>query len=456
MATAPPRESRAEGRLPPHDLDAEQSVLGAILQESDAITRVLDFLYPEDFYRENHAQVYRACQRLFQDGEPIDNVTVTDALEKMGVLERVGGRAGLLLLQEAVPTAANIEYYGRIVKERSYKRSLIKAGGTVAQLGYDPSVEAEDAISQAQSAIYGIAEDRIKQDFQRLYDLLRPAMDRIDAQMASGKGVVGIPTGFTDLDRLTSGFKSGELVIIAGRPGIGKTSFVLNVALQVATELKVPIAMFSLEMSKDQLVERLLCEHARIDAQRMHRGQLSDAEYDRLAQSLGPLSEAPIFIDDAPTLDELTVLLKSRQIHLREKVGMILIDYLQLMQGRSRGDEANRVQEVSAISRALKMVARELGVPVIAISQLSRAVEQRQDKRPMLSDLRESGSIEQDSDQVIFLYRDDYYKDDVRPGIAEVILAKNRNGPTGKAELKFVKEQTRFYNLEARRPEPVQ
>jgi replicative DNA helicase len=628
MATAVPRDTRAEGRVPPHDLDAEQSVLGAILQESEAITRVLDFLNPEDFYRENHAQIYRACIRLFQDGEPIDNVTVTDALDKQGVLERVGGRAGLLLLQETVPTSANVEYYGRIVKEHSYKRRLIQAGGKVAQLGYDPGVEAEDALSQAQAEVYGIAEDRIKQDFERLYDLLRPAMDRIDAQMASGKGVVGIPSGFTDLDRLTSGFKPGELVIVAGRPGIGKTSWCLNVILEIATQFKVPVAMFSLEMSKDQLVERLLCEHARIDAQRMHRGQLSDAEYDRLAQSLGPLSEAPIFIDDAPTLDELTVLLKSRQIHLREKVGMIIIDYLQLMHGRSRGDDANRVQEVSAISRALKMVARELGVPVVAISQLSRAVEQRTDKRPMLSDLRESGclaadtpvylpatggycpikdlvgrgpfevmalnshtwrlesatvsnafstgvkpvfrlktrlgrvvratanhrfltlpgwrrldqlaigdrvalprvlpsldrrtrtdaelalraarvaavlespsltalatsdvywdavvsiepdgveevfdltvdslhnfvagdvivhnSIEQDSDQVIFLYRDDYYKDDVRPGIAEVILAKNRNGPTGKAELRFVKEQTRFYNLEARRPEPAQ
>lgn len=795
MATAVPRDARTEGRVPPHDLDAEQSVLGAILQDPEAITRVLDFLNPEDFYRENHAQIFRACTRLFQDGEPIDNVTVTDALDKQGVLERVGGRAGLLRLQETVPTAANIHYYAQIVKERAYKRRLIHAGGTVAQLGYDPAVEAEDALSQAQAAVYSIAEDRIKQDFERLYDLLRPAMDRIDAQMASGKGVVGIPSGFTDLDRLTSGFKPGELVIVAGRPGIGKalaldtpipspngwttmgalrvgdqvfdeqgnpctvtratevmhgrrcyevvfsdgevivadaehlwatadragrkagdrslavhtteeiretlatadgranhavpaagslkyaekvltvdpyvlgawlgdghpvsstitvsaaaeagatqrslagldevapatvclavpgttraaeptasmqaelrrldlldnkhiprvylessraqrlallqglmdtvghvdnlgyaefrttnknlaggvrelvtglgivafqredrarllgadmgpryrigfktdqpvfrlarkaarlphvganrpsetrrivdvvptasvpvrciqvdspnhlylagracipthnTSWCLNVVLEIATQFKVPVAMFSLEMSKDQLVERLLCEHARIDAQRMHRGQLSDAEYDRLAQSLGPLSEAPIFIDDAPTLDELTVLLKSRQIHLREKVGMIIIDYLQLMHGRSRGDDANRVQEVSAISRALKMVARELGIPVIAISQLSRAVEQRTDKRPMLSDLRESGSIEQDSDQVIFLYRDDYYKDDVRPGIAEVILAKNRNGPTGKAELRFVKEQTRFYNLEARRPEPAQ
>lgn len=455
MATAPPRETRTEGRVPPHDLDAEQSVLGSILQDPEAIARVLDLLRAEDFYRENHGQIYTACERLFQEGEPIDNVTVTDQLDKMGVLERVGGRAGLLLLQESVPTAANIEYYARIVRARSDKRKLIRAGGNIAGLGYDPAVEAEDALSAAQSEVYKIAGDRLRADFERLYDLLRPAMDKIDAQMASGKGVVGIPSGFHDLDRLTSGFKPGELVIVAGRPGIGKTSFALNIALQVATELKVPTAMFSLEMSKEQLVERLLCEHARIDAQRMHRGQLSETEYDRLAQSLGPLSEAPIFIDDAPMLDELMVVMKSRQIQLREKIGLILIDYLQLMHGRSRGDDANRVQEVSAISRALKMVARELGVPVLAISQLSRAVEQRQDKRPLLSDLRESGSIEQDSDMVMFLYRGDYYKEDDRPGIAEVILAKNRNGPTGKVELKFVKDQTRFYNLEARRPEPV-
>ena len=429
-------------------------MLGSLLQDPDAIARVLDILRPEDFYRENHAQIYRACERLFQEGEPIDNVTVTNQLDQMGVLERVGGRTGLLLLQETVPTAANIDYYARIVKQKSDKRRLIRAGGTIAGLGYDPAIEAEDALSSAQSEIYQIAGDRIKQDFERLYDLLRPAMDKIDAQMASGKGLVGIPSGFHDLDRMTSGFKPGELVIVAGRPGIGKTSFALNIALQVATELKVPTAMFSLEMSKEQLVERLLCEHARIDAQRMHRGQLSEAEYDRLAQAIGPLSEAPIFIDDAPTLDELMVVMKSRQIQLREKIGMILIDYLQLMHGRTRSDDANRVQEVSAISRALKMVARELRVPVLAISQLSRAVEQRQDKRPMLSDLRESGSIEQDSDMVMFLYRADYYKEEDRPGIAEVILAKNRNGPTGKIELRFVKDQTRFYNLEARRPEP--
>ena len=429
-------------------------MLGSLLQDPDAIARVLDILRPEDFYRENHAQIYRACERLFQEGEPIDNVTVTNQLDQMGVLERVGGRTGLLLLQETVPTAANIDYYARIVKQKSDKRRLIRAGGTIAGLGYDPAIEAEDALSSAQSEIYQIAGDRIKQDFERLYDLLRPAMDKIDAQMASGKGLVGIPSGFHDLDRMTSGFKPGELVIVAGRPGIGKTSFALNIALQVATELKVPTAMFSLEMSKEQLVERLLCEHARIDAQRMHRGQLSEAEYDRLAKAIGPLSEAPIFIDDAPTLDELMVVMKSRQIQLREKIGMILIDYLQLMHGRTRSDDANRVQEVSAISRALKMVARELRVPVLAISQLSRAVEQRQDKRPMLSDLRESGSIEQDSDMVMFLYRADYYKEEDRPGIAEVILAKNRNGPTGKIELRFVKDQTRFYNLEARRPEP--
>lgn len=455
MATAPPRETRAEGRVPPHDLDAEQSVLGSILLEADAIAKVADFLRAEDFYRENHAQIYRAYERLLQAGEPIDAMTVADALTKMGVLERVGGRSGLLLLQESVPTAANIQHYARIVKEHSYKRQLIQAGGRTAQLGYDPAMAADDALSEAQSVIYKIAEDRIKRDFEHVYPLLRQAMERVDSAMKDGKGIVGISSGFHDLDNLTSGFKPGELVVIAGRPGMGKTSFVTNLALHIALSHTVPIAIFSLEMSKEQLVERLISEHARIDAQRMRRGLLSDAEYERLALAMGPLGDAPIFIDDSPTLDELTVVLKSRQVQLREKVGMIMVDYLQLMQGRARGDD-NRVQEVSAISRALKAVARELNVPVVAISQLSRAVEQRQDKRPMLSDLRESGAIEQDSDMVIFLYRDDYYKAEDRPGIAEVILAKNRNGPTGKVELRFKKEETRFYNLEARRPEPDQ
>jgi replicative DNA helicase len=278
-------------------------------------------------------------------------------------------------------------------------------------------------------------------------------MERISLQMESGQGVIGVPSGFHDLDRMTGGFKDSDLIIVAGRPSMGKTSLALNIALHAALESKKAIAIFSLEMSKEQLTERLLTEQAQIDAQRLHRGQLSEAEYDRVSNALGPLGEAAIFIDDTPAMDELTLQLKARQAKMRHNIDLIVVDYLQLMHGRSRGDD-NRVQEVSSISRALKGLARELRIPVIAISQLSRAPEQRPDKRPILSDLRESGAIEQDSDVVMFLYRPEYYKSEERPGIAEVIIAKHRNGPTGTIELKFRRDHTRFYNLETRRPEP--
>ena len=441
------------GRVPPNDLDAEVSVLGSILVDPLSIAKVLQFLHPEDFYRENNGQVYRAALDLFAAGEPIDNVTLAAQLQTLGVLERIGGRAQLASMQGLVPTAANIEYYGRIVKEKAYKRRLISAGGNIAGYGYDDSIEAEQAINQAQSLVFGVADDRDQRELARLYDLLGPAMERISLQMESGQGVIGIPSGFHDLDRMTGGFKDSDLIIVAGRPAMGKTSLALNIGLHAALEAKKSIAIFSLEMSKEQLTERLLTEQAQIDAQRLHRGLLSEAEFDRVSNALGPLGEAQIYIDDTPVMDELTLQLKARQAKMRHSVDMILVDYLQLMHGRARGDD-NRVQEVSAISRALKGLARELRIPVIAISQLSRAPEQRPDKRPILSDLRESGSIEQDSDVVMFLYRPEYYKSDERPGIAEVIIAKHRNGPTGMIELKFRRDHTRFYNLETRRPEP--
>jgi len=576
----------AAGRVPPHDLDAELSILGSILLDPLSVAKVLQFLHPEDFYRENNGQIYRAALDLFAAGEPIDNVTLASQLQSMGLLERVGGRAQLASMQSAVPTAANIEYYGRIVKEKAYKRRLISAGGNIAGYGYDDSIEAEDAINQAQSLVFGVADDRDQRDLAKLYDLLGPAMERISLQMESGQGIVGVPSGFHDLDRMTGGFKDSDLIIIAGRPSMGKTAIVLNVALHAAVDVKKSIAIFSLEMSKEQLTERLLTEQAQIDAQRMHRGLLTEAEFDRVSNALGPLGEASIYIDDTPVMDELTLMLKARQAKMRHNIDMVVIDYLQLMHGRSRGDD-NRVQEVSSISRAMKGLARELRVPVIAISQLSRAPEQRPDKRPILSDLRESGclasdtaiylpderrhvpiarlvehedfrvhawsernaalesarvtnsfstgtkpvfklstqdhgsiratanhrfltrsgwqrldqlapgdevsrstfwdriisirpdgvdevfdltvdglhnflandlivhnSIEQDADVVMFLYRPEYYKSDDKPGIAEVHVAKHRNGPTGTIELKFRRDHTRFYNLETRRPEP--
>jgi len=850
------------GRVPPHDQDAELSVLGSILLDPLSVAKVLQFLHPEDFYRENNGQIYRAALDLFAAGEPIDNVTLAAQLQTMGMLDRIGGRTQLASMQSAVPTAANIEYYGRIVKEKAYKRRLISAGSNIAGFGYDDAVEAEEAINQAQSLVFGVADDRDQRELARLYDLLGPAMERISLQMESGQGVIGVPSGFHDLDRMTGGFKDSDLIIVAGRPSMGKcarantliddpatgerltieeavkrrmptvfgfawdgsvepsevhdwvdsgikpcfrvttrtgravevtghhpfltvkgwqplhdikvgariavprvlrcfgsdasmpmgkvrmlayfiaegsltgttpgftntdreiladfheqvaeffptlkvrrhdityypsgrrgepsnpltawlrelglmgklsaakrfpdcvwrwdrdhlrefvrvlmscdgtvysmsgypriefavaseglaqdmhhalvrfgivaklwkkkdrcwrveitepksvaryqsaigwigeksgrftaevgarrsnvghlpkeiwpyvrlsadqrglslmdvarqadephayergfnphtsrglpqarlaayaavlediglrqlasddiywdeivsiegtgehqvydltvpdtnnfiaqdilvhnTSLALNIALHAALESKKAIAIFSLEMSKEQLTERLLTEQAQIDAQRLHRGQLSEAEYDRVSNALGPLGEAAIYIDDTPAMDELTLQLKARQAKMRHNIDLIVVDYLQLMHGRSRGDD-NRVQEVSSISRALKGLARELRIPVIAISQLSRAPEQRPDKRPILSDLRESGAIEQDSDVVMFLYRPEYYKSEERPGIAEVIIAKHRNGPTGTIELKFRRDHTRFYNLETRRPEP--
>jgi replicative DNA helicase len=850
--------------VPPHDLDAEMSVLGSVLLDPLSVAKVLQFLHPEDFYRENNGQIYRAALDLFAAGEPIDNVTLAAQLQTMGMLERVGGRAQLASMQSAVPTAANIEYYGRIVKEKAYKRRLISAGSNIAGFGYDDAVDAEEAINQSQSLVFGVADDRDQRELAKLYDLLGPAMERISLQMESGHGIIGVPSGFHDLDRMTGGFKDSDLIIVAGRPSMGKcarantliddpetgaritleecvkrrlarvlgftgagrvvpqdvgawvdsgikpcfkimtrtgrtvevtghhpfltasgwqplhdivvgdkiavprivpcfgkdkslpldmvrllayfvaegsitvgtpsitnadteivndyvasvinnfpdlhirrrhrgiayfasgqrgrkanpvrewlkslglwgkkaehkrfpdcvwqwdrsrlaefvkaimscdgtiyslagypriefavaseglaedlhhalvrfgivsklwkkrdrcwrvevtepksvaryqsaigwigekserfpsrladrqsnvghlskeiwphvrlsadlrgmtlmdvarragephshvrgfnphssrglpqsrlsayadvlrdvalkqlasddiywdevvsiestgehqvydltvpetnnfiaqdilvhnTSLALNISLHAALEANKSIVIFSLEMSKEQLTERLLTEQAQIDAQRLHRGQLSEAEFDRVSNALGPLGEANIYIDDTPAMDELTLQLKARQAKMRHNVDMILVDYLQLMHGRSRGDD-NRVQEVSSISRALKGLARELRIPVIAISQLSRAPEQRPDKRPILSDLRESGAIEQDSDVVMFLYRPEYYKSEERPGIAEVIVAKHRNGPTGMIELKFRRDHTRFYNLETRRPEP--
>src|SRR5438093_7468586 len=393
MATTLPL---AAGRVPPHDLDAEMSIIGSILLDPLSIAKVLQFLHPEDFYRENDGQIYRAALDLFAAGEPIDNVTLAAQLQQMGLLDRVGGRAQLASMQSAVPTAANIEYYGRIVKEKAYKRRLISAGGNIAGFGYDDSVEAEDAINQAQSLVFGVADDRDQRELARLYDLLGPAMERISILMESGQGVVGIPSGFHDLDRMTGGFKDSDLIIVAGRPSMGKTALARNVALHSALEAKKSIAIFSLEMSKEQLTERLLTEQAQIDAQRLHRGLLTEAEFDRVSNALGPLGEAAIFIDDTPVMDELTLQLKARQAKMRHSIDMILVDYLQLMHGRARGDD-NRVQEVSAISRALKGLARELRIPVIAISQLSRAPEQRPDKRPILSDLRESGCLAGDT-----------------------------------------------------------
>lgn len=447
---APPQQ-----RVLPTDLEAEFAVLGAILLDPGAIARVLDQLVPEDFYREGHRSIYRAARALFGEGRAIDNVAVAEALSTAGALESAGGRARLAELQESVPTAANIEHHARIVRDKAEKRALIEAGQRSMALGYDPETRAEDAVRRAQEGHFALSDRHAAgADFVPVGEALAATWERVaDQAQSGGQAATGIKTGFKDLDRLLAGIKPGNLTIVAGATSMGKTSFAMQVATRLAVEDRVPVAVFSLEMSRDELVERMLCEQARVDAQRLKRGTIGEAEFERLSDALAPLSEAPLYICDAPSLDDLTFRIRSRQVHLRRQVGLIVVDYLQLMRSKARGGD--RVQEVSAISHALKAVARELDVPVLALSQLSRAPAGRPDKRPVLSDLRESGSIEMDADLVVFVYRDDYYNREKseKPGIAEVIVAKHRNGPTGTVELLFQREYTRFADLERRQVE---
>jgi replicative DNA helicase len=444
-------------RQPPHDLEAETSILGALLLEPRSIEAALEVVAPEDFYRENNGQIYRAAQNLYRDGEPIDTVTLAAELAKLGVLERVGGRGQLALLQETVPTTANVEHWARIVADRAQKRRIITLATRGAALGYDESKSATEVLNLLQAELYAMAAQRDSDGLVPLGDLLKPVIDGIDAVMQGGGGATGVPSGFRDLDRMTNGFQPGDLVILAGRPSMGKTSAMLQAAVSAALEQRVPVGIFSLEMSRAQIVMRILCTQARVDAQRLARGTLSDVEYDRLANATGPLGDAPIFIDDSPMLDEMTMRMRARRAVSKWGIGLVALDYLQLMAGPQRTSSPNRVQEVSALSRGLKAIARELSIPVIAVSQLSRAPESRPDKRPILSDLRESGGIEQDADVVMFLYRDDYYNREKseKPGIAEVIVAKHRNGPTGVVEMLFRKELTRFENIDRRRPGPI-
>jgi replicative DNA helicase len=437
--------------VPPHNLEAEASVLGSLMLDRNAIVRVADFLRPEDFYLDHHAQVYRAALNLYDRADPIDLLTLAAELEKMRVLERIGGQAFLAELESGVPTAANVEYYGHLVEEAATKRKLISAGGRITALGFDESTPASQALDTAEGVIFNIAEGRITQDFVALKDILKATWDQIEQIHKDQSVVSGVPSGFNDLDAKTGGFQKSDLIIIAARPGVGKTSLTLNIAQHASIQYKIPVAIFSLEMSEQQLVTRLLCSEASVDSYRLRTGLLKDAEWPRIAQAMGALSEAQIYIDDSPNVSVMEMRTKARRLKSANNLGLIIVDYLQLMQGRN---QENRVQEVSDISRGLKSLARELQIPVIACSQLSREPEKRPDHRPQLSDLRESGTLEQDSDVVLFIYRDRFYNDNVaedRRNIAEIIIAKHRNGPTGKLELLFIDEQTKFANLDRRR-----
>jgi replicative DNA helicase len=436
-------------RTPPQNIEAEQAVLGAIFIEPESLTVASEFLIPEDFYRSSHQKIFSAMLKLSDQGKAIDVVTVTEELAATEQLENIGGVSYLMELANAVPTAANVEYYARIVEEKSLLRRLIRTATEIAQEGYSREDEVESLLSEAEKKIMEVSGRKSAGSFISIKDVLVEAYDNIE-KLANRQGdITGIPTGFTELDRMTAGFQRNDLIIVAARPSVGKTAFALNIAQNVATKTDEVVAIFSLEMGAEQLVMRMLSSEGNINAQNLRTGDLSDEDWKKLTMAMGSLSNAQIYIDDTPGIRIAEMRAKCRRLKQERGLGMILIDYLQLIQGDGKAD--NRQQEVSEISRSLKALARELEVPVIALSQLSRSVEQRQDKRPMMSDIRESGSIEQDADIVAFLYRDDYYdKETENKNIIEIIIAKQRNGPVGTVQRAFAKEYSKFVNLERR------
>ncbi|OMP66413.1 replicative DNA helicase [Domibacillus epiphyticus] len=440
-------------RVPPQNIEAEQAVLGAIFLEPSALTVASEILIPEDFYRSAHQQIYLTMLKLGDHGKAVDVVTVTEDLAAAKQIEDVGGISYLSELAASVPTAANIEYYARIVEEKSLLRRLIRTATTIAQDGYEREDEVEGLLSEAEKSIMEVAQRKNAGAFHNIKDVLVRTYDNIELLHNRKGDVTGIPTGFSELDRMTAGFQRNDLIIVAARPSVGKTAFALNIAQNVATNTDETVAIFSLEMGAEQLVMRMLCAEGNINAQSLRTGALTDEDWRKLTMAMGSLSNSGIYIDDTPGVRIGEIRSKCRRLKQEQGLGMILIDYLQLIQGNGRSGE-NRQQEVSEISRSLKALARELEVPVIALSQLSRGVEQRQDKRPMMSDIRESGSIEQDADIVAFLYRDDYYdKESENKNMIEIIIAKQRNGPTGTVELAFVKEYNKFVNVERRMDE---
>lgn len=433
-------------RLPPQNLEAETSVLGAVLLENDALNRVLEILREDDFYREAHRRIFSAILHLYEHSEPVDLITLSEVLKTRGELEDVGGIAYLNALVNGVPTAANIAYYAKIIKEKAILRKLINRATEIVSQSYSNAGDVDEFIDQAERTIFEISEDRVRPSFYPIKDLIKAGFKTIERLYEKRQLITGVPTGFQRLDELTSGLQPSDLIIIAGRPSMGKTAFALNIAQNAAVQASVPAAIFSLEMSKEQLALRMLCSEAKVDAHRLRGGFLGEADWPKLTRAAGSLSEAPLFIDDTPGISALEMRAKARRLKLEHKLGLVIVDYLQLMRGRASVD--SREQEISDISRSLKALAKELAIPVIALSQLNRRVEERGDKRPQLSDLRESGAIEQDADVILFLYRDEVYnKTEENRGKAEIIIGKQRNGPTDKVDLTFLDKYTRFENL---------
>ncbi len=445
----------AAGRVPPHSLDAEQSVLGAMLIDAGAVGRCLELIREDDtFYREAHRKIFRAITSIHDRGEPADLVTVGEELAKKGELEQVGGPSYLASLFEQVATAANVEYYCKIILEKATLRKLIEAGTTIATEAYTAKEDSGSVLDRAEQLIFGISDTKTRSGFVALRDILGHSFEVIQELYDKKKHVTGVESGFFELDTKTAGFQPSDLVVVAGRPSMGKTSLCLNIAQHVAIKNKIPVAVFSLEMSREQIVMKLLCSEARVESHKLRTGYLRESEWPLLTTAAGLLSRAPIYIDDTPAISVLEMRSKARRLKTEVDLGLIVVDYLQLVRGI--GDTENRQQEISQISRSLKALAKELRVPILALSQLSRAVEARGgDRRPVLSDLRESGAIEQDADVVIFIYRPEVYeRTDENKGRAEIIIGKQRNGPIGTVELTFIEAYTRFESMSRMAEEP--
>ena len=438
------------GKVPPHDVEAEQAVLGSMLTDKDAVISAIEVLKEDDFYRTDNKSIYEAIMNLYNRAEPIDIITVKAELESLGKFEQVGGLEYLASLPDKVPTTANAMKYIKIVEEKSTLRNLIKTANEIIELGYDPTEDVSDIMEGAEKKIFNIMQNNDKKSYAPIKDILVESFTQLEELYNRKQHITGVPSGFTELDYKTAGFHGSDLVLIAARPAMGKSAFALNIATNAAVRANVPVVIFSLEMSKEQMVNRILCSEAMVDSNKVRTGKLEEDDWTKLAGSIGPLSDAEIYIDDTPGISVMEIRAKCRKLKLEKNIGMVVIDYLQLVQGSNKRN-GSREQEISEISRSLKILAKELNVPVIALSQLSRAVEQRPDHRPMLSDLRESGAIEQDADIVMFLYRDDYYNpDSEKKDIAEVIIAKHRGGSLGTVDLLWLGSYTKFVNLEKR------
>ena len=433
------------GKVPPQDIEAEQAVVGSMLTDQDAVVAAIETLKPEDFYREDNKIIYEAILNIYNRAEPIDIITLKSELSSMGKLDAVGGLEYIAQLPDKVPTTSNVDRYIKIVQDKAMLRNLIKTANEIISLGYDQTEDVEDVMDHAEKKIFDVMQRKNQKGYTSIKDILIESFTKLEELYNQKQHVTGVPTGFIELDKKTAGLHGSELILIAARPAMGKSAFALNIGTYAATRANIPVAIFSLEMSKDQIGNRILCSEALVDSNNVRTGELNDEELSKLAETSGELSQAQIFVDDTPGISVMEIRAKCRKLKLEKNIGLVIIDYLQLIQGS--GKSSSREQEIAEISRSLKILAKEIDVPVIALSQLSRAVESRPDHRPMLSDLRESGSIEQDADIVMFLYRDDYYNEESeKKNIAEVIIAKQRSGSTGTVELLWLGNYTKFAN----------